>query len=144
MAIKPFRPKKKKEEIKTVPVIEPPVCRHHWKDFKWYVEACFTPWTYGKGGQLDVKIIEPYVCIHCKERQDKILAQKSYDVSSKKEAAEYVDEYIERFKDHIEDKAIINDQIADFQLVDREYLMYYEQLMRLKHNPPLKIEVPNN
>ena len=108
-------------------VVEPKVCRHKWKDFPWYYEAAY----YQNYNQFKASIIEPYVCIHCKERKNVVLrdhhASCSFD-----EAKETIDFWQEKYKDKMLDSVLVEDMIADMQLVDREYLAIAEALV----NPP--------
>ena len=119
------RKSKKIEEAK------PKVCRHQWKDFPWYYKA-----TYFTAQQtLKAKIIEPYVCIHCKERKDVILKEINTQISYE-DAKKQIDTWRNDYKDYMMDETIINDMIADMQLVDREYLALAEAIT----NPPKTFE----
>lgn len=119
------RKSKKIEEAK------PPVCRHKWKDFPWYYEA-----TYHTGHScLKAKIIEPYVCIHCKERKNVVLKETEITMTYE-EAHEFIDNWKKEYRDHMIDEVFVNDMIADMQLVDREYLALAEAIA----NPPKTFE----
>ena len=116
-----FWNRKKKKEI---PIVPPP-CKHHWKDFPWYWHG---EWT-GRGvNLLQFSVYEPYVCIHCKERQDKKIFERNSFYPNRDEAQAWVDDFIERHKKYFESRVIIEDMIADMQLVDREYLEIYASL----------------
>ena len=131
---------RRKQEVKEPVVSEPIPCRHKWKDFKWYIDVkrksemgyytvmdCFT-----------VDIYEPYVCVCCKERKDvKLSSQTFLKVDA---ARKYFEDITKRYADHLGDKALIEDEINDMQLVDREYIEAYEKLLRMKNNPPITIE----
>lgn len=80
-----------------------------------------------------IEIYEPYVCIHCKKRKDILLLDVSYICSSKKEGDKLYDEVQEEYKDQLRPRAVIEDMINDFQLVDRSYL---EIAQALKTSPP--------
>lgn len=101
---------------KTTPVIPSP-CRHKWMDFPWYYEAKYTKDT----KFFRAKIIEPYVCIHCKERKNIVLKEISNYISIK-DANDILESWKKTYKDKMQDKAIVEDMINDMQLVDREYL----------------------
>ena len=105
-----FRRKKKPE------IIEPPPCKHKWQDFPWY---CTYSTSYG---ELDVTIKEPYVCIYCKERKDVVLLHNHYSRATQQEIQRKLTEVRNAYRDHLEDMAIVEDQIHDFQLVDRQWL----------------------
>ena len=99
---------------KTLP---PPPCRHKWMDFPWYYEAKYIKDT----KFFNAKIIEPYVCIHCKERKNIVLKEISTYISIKN-ATDVIESWKQTYKDKMQDKAIVEDMINDMQLVDREYL----------------------
>ena len=103
---------------------KPVECRHHWKDFPWYYEATY----YSDSHRLEAKLIEPYVCIHCKERKNVVLKEHARVNISYDDANDVIEEWREKYKDHMEDRAIIEDMIHDTQLVDREYLAIVESL----------------
>lgn len=105
-------------------------CRHKWKDFPWYYEGVY----YSDTHKLDAKIIEPYVCIHCKKRKDIVLKNHQRIDISYDEANEFIEQWIEKYKDHMEDRAIVEDMIHDMQLVDREYLAIAESLTHPSSN----------
>ena len=115
-----FWNRKKKKEI---PIVPPP-CKHHWKDFPWYWHGEWTE----RVNLLQFSVYEPYVCIHCKERQDKKIYERNSFYADKDEAQAWVDDFIERHKKYFESRVIIEDMIADMQLVDREYLEIYASL----------------
>lgn len=123
----------KKENAKEYIPTPPPQkkCNHKFQDFPWYVEGeegdngyTFAPWYH-----LTIK--EPYVCIYCGERSDKVLWEiKRY--GSHKEAVKALDDICEKFKDRIRHRAEIEDMINDMQLVDPQYLQYYHMLQGTK------------
>lgn len=97
------------------------------KTFPWYYDA-----TYYTGQEtLTASIIEPFVCIHCKERKNVTLKNFS-GIMSYEEAREFINGWKEQYEDHMMDEALVNDMIADMQLVDREYLALAEAIT----NPP--------
>ena len=123
----------KKENAKEYIPTPPPQkkCNHKFQDFPWYVEGeegdngyTFAPWYH-----LIIK--EPYVCIYCGERRDKVLWEiKRY--GSHTEAVKALDDVCEKFKDRIRHRAEIEDMINDMQLVDPQYLQYYHMLQGTK------------
>lgn len=112
--------KKKQEQDKKV---TPPECHHHWKDFPWYIKS-----EYSQNGYFSFHVYEPYVCIYCKKRQDKLLYEFDTFFPDVKKAHKFVNEFEEEHKDRLQDQVITEDEIADMQLVDREYLEIYEAL----------------
>ncbi len=78
--------KKKKDEQ---PLMPPP-CRHRWKDFPWYINAEY----FSGVDRFEFRVYEPYVCIYCKERQDKLIFEFISSIS-KKEADKYIEDFEE-------------------------------------------------
>jgi len=109
-------PFKKKKPAPTV--VTPPPCKHKWQDFPWIIRFYFD---YNKG-TLKVEIWEPYVCIYCKERKNRKLVEDWYTDVSSEQIDKLMAEYREKYKEHCQHEAIVEDQINDFQLVDREWL----------------------
>ena len=127
------RSKKETSKGHTSPPLPPPKkCNHKFQDFPWYIEGeessnhpyDFEPWYH-----LTIK--EPYVCIHCGERQDKVLWEITR-CGNHKEATECLDAVTEQFKDRIKHRAEIEDMINDMKLVDPQYLQYYHMLQGTK------------
>lgn len=118
---------RRKQKENTPPQIPPPKeCNHKWKDFDWYIDFKIYQHT------LNYTIYEPYVCIHCKERKDVALERENVKgFNSNKEALEYVGSIINKYP-KIKDRAIIEDEIHDTQLIDREYLKYAAIVMGVK------------
>lgn len=99
-------------------------CNHKWKDFPWYITALYYEDTHA----FDLKIIEPYVCIHCKERKDIVLHSVSRANFSWKQASTLLEECEEKYGEFCQPRPIVEDMIHDMQLVDRQYLEIAESL----------------
>jgi len=114
------------------PLSPPKKCEHKFQDFPWYIEGEESGNdTYGFSPWYHLAIKEPYVCIYCGERHDKVLWEiKRY--GSHKEAIQALDEINKEFKDRIKHRAIIEDMINDMKLVDPQYLQYYHMLQGTK------------
>lgn len=136
-----FGRKKKstQSQLPNQPVVLP--CNHKWEDFDWYINFSVN------GKTLEYAIFEPYVCIHCKERKDVILEGTTSITASSNEAAWSELEKIKSRYPKIKDRAIVEDEINDAQLVDREYIRIAKWLQGT-HVPPdkivLKIEREND
>ena len=126
-----FNRKPKVEEVKP----QKPVCNHKYKDFPWFYEARYNTST----RNLVFKVWEPFVCIHCKERINRLLYERNSHYNSYEEADKYVTQFREKYADRMEDEVVIEDMIADMQLVDREYLLIAETLLKV---PPDKLLEP--
>ena len=128
-----FWNRKKKENEQP---LMPPPCRHRWKDFPWYLDA-----EYFSGiDRFEFRVYGPYICIYCKERQDKLIFEFISSIS-KKEADKYIENFEEKYDEHLEDRVIIEDMITDMQLVDREYLNIYESLKTLNPDKTPKLTI---
>lgn len=75
-----------------------------------------------------IAIIEPYVCIHCKERKNVCLLRAAYDGVTEKEANHLFEENESEYKEYLKPRAVVEDMISDFQLVDRTYLELADSL----------------
>ncbi len=111
---------RKKKEEPQMPV-QPPVCHHKYRDFNWYLTAEHnrdTDWYH-------VCIFEPYVCILCKHREDKLL----FEISGfgRKRCSDVVDE-MENNYPKLRPRAEIEDEINDMLMLDPYYLDAYYKL----------------
>lgn len=100
---------------------KPSACNHKWKDFPWYDVYGFDRST----GKYFFMIMEPYVCIKCKKRQDKQLLKITTD--SLEERNRTLSEYKQKYKDKMLDLVEVEDMVQNEILVDREYLKLLEQ-----------------
>ena len=122
--------KQTQSQLPNLPVAQP--CNHKWEDFDWYIDFNIN------GKNLDYTIYEPYVCIHCKQRKDIILeGPRSSTFDSNKAAWDKLEKLKLRYPE-IKDRAIVEDEIHDAQLVDREYIKIAKWLQGT-HVPPDKI-----
>ena len=103
------------------------VCNHKWKDFSWYITV------EDKVTRSCVRVYEPYVCIHCKERRDEVIFERWYTWDNERDASiKALQKKYSQIKPIIE----VNDEIADFQLVDREYLAIAGVLQNKNYSVP--------
>ena len=131
-----FNRKSKVEEVKP----QKPVCNHKYKDFPWFYEARYNTST----RELTFKVWEPFVCIHCKERINRLLYERNSHYKTYEEADDYVTQFREKYADRMEDEVVIEDMIADMQLVDRDYLLIAETLLKVpadKLLEPFKLKI---
>jgi hypothetical protein len=115
----------KKKKVKKI------TCNHKWKDFSWYIiiqkEEKFLNKFY------TVRVYEPYVCIHCKERRDEAIFERIFQYNYEVEnCVKNLQKKYPQIKPIIE----VNDEIADFQLVDREYLAIAGVLQNKNYSVP--------
>jgi len=109
----------------------PKKCHHKFQDFPWYVEGEESNGICTGAQWYRLTIKEPYVCIYCGERQDKVLWEITR-YGDHKEAVECLNSINEQFKDRIKHRAEIEDMINDMKLVDPQYLQYYHMLQGTK------------
>ncbi len=115
--------------------IKPPAraCQHKWTDIKdddgndlWYMEVSVY-----NDGDYKYEVVEPYVCIHCKERKDVVLEKRSWHVDSVNDAWNELKKIRKKYP-QIKDRAIVENAINDLQLVDRHYLRIAANVMGVK------------
>lgn len=99
------------------------VCNHKWKDFKWYYDATYNY----SSNALTCTIYEPYVCIYCKQRKDVKLEEWTKAKISFEDAQKEVEKIKEKYYDYLGPKALIEDEINDFIMVDRDFLKIYDK-----------------
>lgn len=126
-----FNRSKKESTTQYIPPPPPPKkCHHKFQDFPWYVEG-EEGGIYASPQWYHLTIKEPYVCIYCGERQDKVLWEITR-YGNHKEAIECLNSISEKFKDQIKHRAEVEDMINDMKLVDPQYLQYYHMLQGTK------------
>ena len=121
------RKKKQKEPI----AVQQQECLHLWKDFPWYFKSTYNQGDYGVNN-LSIKIFEPYVCARCKERKDILLEDFSFNDRNLtyENALKKLAYFEKKYEGHWAEKAVVEDMIFDFQMVDRqalEWLGYLKQ-----------------
>ena len=114
-----FFNKKKKEE--------PEECAHKWMDFDWYITTDHI----ANSDRYRVRIMEPYVCVHCKARKDVVLAMSSTPLTAR-EVEGWIEYHEKQYGDKIKPVALVEDAIHDALLVDRDYINSYKEIMGIK------------
>jgi len=125
---------------------------HTWKDMPWYMEVLYD----GAERTASYQIIEPYICITCGERQNKVLEKESWH-NITVEAREKIYEAIrKRYHKYLRPRAVVEDMINNILLVkDPGRLEMLEKMRgtphsgcgtssRMKDDPRYKIEVPRD
>ena len=71
-----------------------------------------------------MKLIEPYVCVWCGERKNIVLQEFYQEQISnpRQEMVSITKSLIDTYGDRIQPRAMVEDEIHDMQLVDRDYL----------------------
>ena len=112
---------------KQPPSPEPKPCQHMWRDFPWYME-CERFLTSKGEPAFSYSIYEPYVCVICGERVDKLLARQSLTFGSRKGREAYIREIENRYRGKLRPRAEVEDMINDQQLVDRQKLYFFDRI----------------
>lgn len=106
----------------------PRECDHKWKDFSWYDSTTY----YEDNKVIRVDIYEPYVCCKCGKRDNRLLERVDIYAENYQEACAKVESFLEKYKDCMKPRAFLEDEINDFQLVDREYLKFRDIVLGYK------------
>ena len=122
----PFKKKKQ-----AVAPFTPEPCDHKYREFDWYKKVVLHI-THRENdenyGNLTVEIYKPYVCIHCKHRKDILLDKITRLHLSWSDTLKFDDKLENDYPGRFKPQAVIESEIADFQLIDREYLKAAHEL----------------
>lgn len=110
-----FWGKKQQKKPETI-ITKEPECHHKYRDFPWYIECIIY-----NNHTFEIKVIEPYVCVWCGHRENKVL-QEVFRTGNAKDARQTVADMKETYGDNIQPRALVENDINDMQLVDRDYL----------------------
>ena len=94
---------------------------HLWRDF-----PAFIQWKTGKNGYI--KVMEPYICTYCHERDDRLLEKTEYSNLSQQRLDEIIDKLMAEYPDLIKPRVVVEDMVEDAIHVDRMRLKIWEQL----------------
>lgn len=105
--------------------------KHVWKDMPWYMDVHYS----GRDKTADYSIIEPYICITCGERKNKVLETISWaNISPEDREKEYA-AVRKRYKKYLRPRAVVEDMINNILLVkDPDALESIEKMMGLPHS----------
>lgn len=142
----PWMKKKNKTEISPTGAnsnLTPPpqICKHTWKDFPWYIEGRYSKYASGSSNYT-MEVKEPYVCIYCGKREDKLLERIERDNITLQQADEILQNTTAMYTEYCKPRAVIEDMINDFKLVDPQTLYYYELLH--KQTPKSNFATPSS
>ncbi len=127
-----FHRKKVADQPPTYELAIPEIKHEHtWKDMPWYMEI-----TYNTGNRTaSYEIIEPYICVTCGERRDKILEKTSWAGISAKERDEEYEKVRKLYSKYLKPKAVVEDMINNILLVkDPSYLQMVEKMRGIPHS----------
>jgi hypothetical protein len=103
---------------------------HTWNDMPWYMEISYN--TSNKTASYE--IIEPYICVTCGERNDKILEKTSWTGISAKARDEEYEKVRKLYSKYLKPKAVVEDMINNILLVkDPEHLEMVENMRGTPH-----------
>ena len=123
------RKKKKTEENFKIEIPTLPH-EHVWKDMPWYMDVSYN----SLDKTASYQIIEPYICVVCGERQNKILEKESWAHISVEEREKEYSVIRSRYKKYLKPRAVVEDMINNILLVkDVDYLNMVEEMRGLPH-----------
>lgn len=102
-------------------------CDHRWKDFDWTIIYNDIP----INRKVNYEIRKPYVCIHCKKRKEVVLEVGEFRAITVDDVKKGIKKIRDKYP-KISPIAVVQDQIYDMQLVDRDYLRIASQVMGVK------------
>lgn len=117
--------KKMKLEAQREPAPMQRKCSHTWKPFPKYLDGTF----YGDVKKEVIKVIKPYVCIHCKEVRKEVLVEHMRIAHNRNEADSIYMKFESNFpKDELSTEVRVSEMIADMRLVDETALRIARQI----------------
>lgn len=138
-----FKKKLEKSEPIIIETAKPKECGHVWRDFDWYLVSEWHDYTNRpKYGYYRFKIIEPYVCCLCKIRENHVIDREYAENVTEEDFHEKQNEIKEKYKEHLKDRAVVEDQIRDMQKnIDREFLQTLSEYFPQKIGTPIKMKL---
>lgn len=123
--------RKKVEEAKIpIKIPETPVHTCVWKDMPWYMEVDYS----GSNKTASYKIIEPFICVTCGKRENKILENQSWSNIDAESREKIYEDVRRRYRKYMRPRAVVEDMINNILMVkDPEYLAMVEQMRGLPH-----------
>lgn len=125
---------KKEVRTKTVeidPVIEIPIpkCIHTWKDFPAYIKEQYI----GPKQESTLEVVEPYVCVHCKERKNVTLYTETETGLNRSEHNEKRESWERKYSKILKPRIIVEDMINDEIYLDPVKLAIVDKLRSTKN-----------
>lgn len=99
----------------------PPECNHKYKDFDWYMECTY----FNDTKTYVIDVYEPYVCILCRHRKNVLLHRVT---GNGWDSFKNYRKVLKNTYPKVKDRAFVEDEIADMQLLDPYYLEAYYKL----------------
>lgn len=125
------RKKKKTEEEKEFKLEIPALPHEHvWKDMPWYMVERYN----GSQHTAGYSIIEPYICITCGERKNKLLEEIDWSNIDADERQKEFSAIRKRYRKYLKPRAVVEDMINNILLVkDPDYLDTVEIMRGTPH-----------
>ena len=118
---------KKKEAQHTIPELSH---EHTYKDMPWYMKEYYN----GPNEYAGYRIIEPYICIECGKRIDKVLEEASYEHITVEAREKIYKQVRDKYKKYLKPQAVVEDMINNILLVrDPDHLHMVETMRGLPH-----------
>lgn len=119
----------RKPKVNTIHAIELKH-EHIFKDFPWYMEINYD----SQERTAKYRIIEPYVCITCGERENKVLENNVWTNISSEEREKIYNRVRNKYKKYLKPRAVVEDMINNVLLVkDPERLEMLEKMRGTPH-----------
>ena len=123
---------KKEVQTKVVekdPVVEIPIpkCFHTWKDFPAYIKEKY------ENGKSILEVVEPYICVHCKERENVSLYTETETGLSRSEHDKKREDWEYKYRKILQPRIIVEDMINDEIRLDPIKLAIIEKLRGAKN-----------
>ena len=125
----PFKKKLKDNSVHVLDVISPPH-EHTWKDMPWYMDTEYD----GSTRVASYIIVEPYICVTCGERINKILESAKWNNISTTNREEEYALVRKKYRKYLKPRAVVEDMINNILLVkDPDFLDMVETMRGLPH-----------
>lgn len=104
--------------------------QHVFKDMPWYMEIQYN----GEHKTAGYRIIEPYICVTCGERIDKVLEREDWSNITVGDREKYFQKVRNRYKKYLKPRAVVEDMINNILLVkDANRLNMVEKMIGIPH-----------
>lgn len=128
---------RKRKNTSTTEVEQPvlPPCLHTWKDFPAYIKEHYEG-SYectGLNSKSILSVIEPYVCVHCKERKDITLYTETETNLTRSQHNAKREKWEQQYAKIIQPRIIVEDMINDEIYLDPVKLEIVDKLRSTKN-----------
>ena len=111
--------------------IKEPAHVHVWKDMPWYMIVEYNE----ANKEASYEIIEPYLCVTCGKRENKLLEKNVWNGISPEERDKIYKDVQKKYKAYLKPRAVVEDMINNILMVkDPGYLEMVEKMRGLPHS----------